>query len=157
MKLNEFESQLNAIGTFTSALYPDKNYHLVLDKSGHRRFVISIVDQNNERVDFGSYPLALIHKFDIGRFTVSSRAHNFFDDFDIYVRILRLVAKFSLTDPMSRDDYTVSKWEITNTKRERTEERQRLVQQYQQAAQDDDDNCDCDDEDDDYDDDDYDF
>lgn len=161
MTLNQFEAKIKHFGLFTSAFYPDKDLHLVLDKAGHRRFLIRLFDEDDNEIELNGGAVAVVHKFDQGRFSINSYAHSLFDDFSDYIKLLQLVTAFSLTDPEKRQDYTVSKWEIKNTKHDRIKERQAQVEHFEELQKlqsedfDDDDSCDCDDDD--YDDEDDDF
>lgn len=134
LTLKDFENKIQALGTFTSGFYQFRTLHLVVDKSGHHRFVVRILDDQDQEITYPYGPVAIIHKFDIGRFEISSKAYEFFDDFNIYTRLLRLVTIFAMTDPADRHDYTVSRWEIENTTHKRLEQRAQDIKDAQAAA-----------------------
>lgn len=134
LTLKDFENKIQALGTFTSGFYQFRTLRLVVDKSGHHRFVVRILDDQDQEITYPYGPIAIIHKFDIGRFEISSKAYEFFDDFNIYTRLLRLVTIFAMTDPVDRHDYTVSRWEIENTTHERLAERAQDIKDAQAAA-----------------------
>lgn len=149
MTLSQFEEHLDNFPRFTSQYWSNgqESLHLVLDKRGHRRFLVNVVDSQNRKLN----TIAAIHKFNVFQVEPNSEAYLVFDNYGLFIKLMRLVYSFAGTKIHDREDYTTSKWEQDNAIQASIDERAKIIQRLRDSETDD---CGCDDDDDDYDDDD---
>lgn len=147
MTLSQFEQHLANFPRFTSQYWSDgqASLHLVLDKRGHRRFLVNVVDSQNQTVN----TLAAIHKFNAFQVEAHRDAYLVFDNYGLFIKLMRLIYSFAGTKIYDREDYTTSKWEQENAIQAAINERAKIIQQRQESEASE---CDCDCADDDYDD-----
>lgn len=156
MTLSQFEQHLANFPRFTSQYWSDgqESLHLALDKRGHRRFLVNVVDSQGHQVN----TLVAIHKFNAFQVEPNRETYLVFDNYGLYIKLMRLVYSFAGTKVCDRDDYTTSKWEQDNAIQASIDERAKLIQsRHDSESADNEYDCDDDDYDDDYDDEDDDY